>query len=128
MFKKMFISQMLKIKIEKRMKGEIVFRINSLKKADDEYSKYEKFLQQALNKLKGIRKIIVDTQEGLVDVVYDEKVLSEELLLKWVDILKEVGIENYDFIEKTWEENEELVIKTLDKQLDKEMKKIQQRF
>ncbi len=125
MFKKIFISQMLKIKIEKRMKGEIVFRINSLKKADDEYGKYEKFLHQALNKLKGIKKVNVDTKEGLVDVIYDEKVLSEELLLRWVDILKEVGIENYDFIESTWEENEELVVKTLEKRLDEEMKKIQ---
>ncbi|WP_297635317.1 HMA2 domain-containing protein [uncultured Clostridium sp.] len=127
MFKKMFITQMLKIKIEKRFKGRIIFKINSLKKMEDEYVAYEKFLYQALRKLEGIESIDIDTKEGSVDIKYNEKVLKEELLLKWVEILKEVGINNYDFIEEMWEKNEKLVVDKIDKELDEKMKGIRRK-
>lgn len=127
MFKKMFITQMLKIKIEKRFKGRIIFKINSLKKMEDEYVAYEKFLHQALRKLEGIENIDIDTKEGSVDIKYNEKVLKEELLLKWVEILKEVGINNYDFIEEMWEKNEKLVVDKIDKELDEKMKGIRRK-
>ncbi|MGL5649208.1 MAG: hypothetical protein ACRDDY_15305 [Clostridium sp.] len=122
MFKKMMIANLMKIKIYKKEKGKIIFKINGLKKIDEENMQYEKFLHIALKKLNGIEKIVVDFQETTLEINYDDKKVTEGLALAWVEEVKRIGIDNYDLIEKYGTTNLDYVIKKVEGDLDKSIK------
>ncbi|ENZ04009.1 hypothetical protein HMPREF1092_00029 [Clostridium thermobutyricum] len=124
MFKKFIISQLSKIKVASKEKEKIIFKVSSLKLIPAEYKEYERFLFQALEKLKGIKDVKVDMENGKIVVIYDSAIVKEEKVLKWAEIVKKVGINNYDLIEKYGEKNLDFVVKTIEKQLDDELKNI----
>lgn len=124
MFKKMILSQLAKIKVSHSIPGRIRFKVSSLKMVKEECKTYEKFLHQALMKLNGIESVEVNAITGSILVVYDVNKLYEAKVLKWVEIVKSVGIKNYDLIEKYGETNLDYVVKTIEQQLDDALKQI----
>lgn len=122
MFKKMMIANLMKIKILKKEKGKIIFKISGLKKISEENMQYEKFLHIALKKLDGIEKIVANFEEATLEINYDNKKVNEALVLAWVDEVKRIGIENYDFIEKNGMTNLDYVIEKVEGDLDKSIK------
>lgn len=124
MFKKLIISQLSKIKVESKESEKIIFKVSSLKLIPSEYKEYERFLFQALEKLNGVKEVKVDMSNGKIIVNYDSKIVSESKVLIWAEIVKTIGIKNYDLIEKYGEKNLDFVVKTIEGQLDEELKKI----
>ncbi|MGL4874420.1 MAG: heavy-metal-associated domain-containing protein [Clostridium sp.] len=122
MFKKLMIANLMKIKIHKKEKGLIIFKINGLKKISEENMQYEKFLHIALKKLDGIEKIVVDFEETTLEVNYNDKKISEGMVLAWIEEVKRIGIDNYDLIEKYGTTNLDYVIKKVEEDLDKSIK------
>ncbi|MGL4849917.1 MAG: heavy-metal-associated domain-containing protein [Clostridium sp.] len=122
MFKKMMIANLMKIKILKKEKGKIIFKISGLKKISEENMQYEKFLHIALKKLDGIEKIVANFEEATLEINYDDKKVNEALVLAWVEEVKRIGIDNYDFIEKNGMTNLDYVIEKVEGDLDKSIK------
>ncbi|MGL5647582.1 MAG: HMA2 domain-containing protein [Clostridium sp.] len=124
MLKKFIISQIAKIKVVHSIPGRIRFKVNSMKMIPDEYKDYQKFLFEALEKLDGITNVEINLVTGSIIVNYDINKLYEKKVLKWVDTIKSIGINNYDIIEKYGETNLDFVIKTINQQLDEAVKSI----
>lgn len=124
MLKKFIISQIAKIKVSHSIPGRIRFKVNSMKMIPDEYKEYQKFLFEALEKLDGITNVEINLVTGSILVNYDINKLYEKKVLKWVDTIKAVGINNYDVIEKYGDTNLDFVIKTINQQLDEAVKNI----
>lgn len=122
--KKFLISQLMKIKVAHSMPGRIRFKVSSLTMIPEEYRKYEKFIGESIGRLNGITKVDVNNITGSVLVTYDTNLLYEKKILKWVDKIKEIGIGNYELIEKYGESNVDFVIKTIEQQLDEAVKKL----
>ncbi|WP_297639153.1 HMA2 domain-containing protein [uncultured Clostridium sp.] len=124
MLKKFIISQIAKIKVSHSIPGRIRFKVNSMKMIPDEYKEYQKFLFEALEKLDGVTNVEINLVTGSILVNYDINKLYEKKVLKWVDTIKSVGINNYDVIEKYGDTNLDFVIKTINQQLDEAVKNI----
>lgn len=124
MLKKLIISQLSKIKVSHSIPGRIRLKVNSLKMMPKEYMVYEKFLNEALNKLKGITSVEVNNITGSILISYDVSTTYEKKVLRWIEKIKEIGIRNIDLIEKYGETNLEFVVKTINQQLDEELKKL----
>lgn len=122
--KKFLISQLMKIKVAHSMPGRIRFKVSSLTMIPEEYRKYEKFIGESIGRLNGVTKVDVNNITGSVLVTYDTNLLYEKKILKWVDKIKEIGIGNYELIEKYGESNVDFVIKTIEQQLDEAVKKL----
>ncbi len=122
--KKFIIGQLLKIKVSHSIPGRVRLKVSSLKLVPEEYRVYQKFINDALNKLNGIKTVEVNNITGSILVTYDENVLYVTKILRWIDKLKEIGLSNFELIEKYGESNLEYVIKTINQQLDEAVKNI----
>lgn len=122
--KKFIIGQLLKIKVSHSIPGRVRLKVSSLKLVPEEYRIYQKFINDALRKLDGIKTVEVNNITGSILVTYDENILYEKKILRWIDKLKEVGLNNFDLIQKYGESNLDYVIKTINQQLDEAVKNI----
>lgn len=122
--KKIIIGQLMKIKVSHSLPGRVRFKVSSLKMIPEEYKIYEKFIGESLKKLKGVESVETNVVTGSILVTYDENLLYEKKLLAWVDKIKEIGIGNFELIEKYGESNLDFVVKTIEQQLDEAVKKL----
>ncbi|WP_300276030.1 HMA2 domain-containing protein [Peptacetobacter sp.] len=122
MLKKLVISKLMKIKVAHSIPGRIRFKVSTLKDIPEEYMIYEKYLHQALEKLDGIESVEVHRVTGSILVTYNVKKTYEEKILKWVEVIKEIGIKNLDLIEKYGETNTDYVVDIVEQQLDEAIK------
>lgn len=122
--KKIIINQLMKIKVSHSLPGRIRLKVSSLKMVPEEYKVYEKFIGEALKKLKGVQTVNVNSVTGSILITYDTETLYEKKLLSWMDVIKQIGINNYDLIEKYGETNLDFVIKSIEQQLDDAINKL----
>lgn len=122
--KKFLISQLMKIKISHSLPGRVRFKVGTLTMIPEEYKIYLKFINDALKKLNGVETVEVNDTTGSILVTYDTNLLYEKKLIRWIDKIKEIGIGNYELIEKYGESNLDFVIKTIEQQLDEAVKGI----
>lgn len=116
------MNQIIKIKIKEIVKGEIIFEMKCLKMVSKEFEIYEKFLHQALKKLKGITKVYVDMKEGKIAISFNEEEQEASKVIDWVEEVRRIGIKNSDLIASKGKTDLEYVVKTIEKQLDYTLK------
>lgn len=120
--KEKMMNQIIKIKIKEIVKGEIIFEMKCLKMVSKEFEIYEKFLHQALKKLKGITKVYVDMKEGKIAISFNEEEQEASKVIDWVEEVRRIGIKNSDLIASKGKTDLEYVVKTIEKQLDYTLK------
>ena len=116
------IKKLIKIKVYKCLKDEVIIEMKCLKMLSEEHRCYQVFLEQALKKLNGVKGLDVDIVKGLITIKYDSNKQSEENVIKWAYKVKDIGIENFDLIKDQGESNLDSVIKVIEDKLDKELK------
>lgn len=116
------IKKLIKIKVYKCLKNEVIIEMKCLKMLSEEHRCYQVFLEQALKKLNGVKGLDVDIVKGLITIKYDSNKQSEENVIKWAYKVKDIGIENFDLIKDQGESNLDNVIKVIEDKLDKELK------
>ena len=116
------IKKLIKIKVYKCLKNEVIIEMKCLKMISEEHRCYQVFLEQALKKLNGVKGLDVDIVKGLITIKYDSNKQSEENVIKWAYKVKDIGIENFDLIKDQGESNLDNVIKVIEDKLDKELK------
>lgn len=120
--KEKMMNQIIKIKIKEIVKGKIIFEMKCLKMVSKEFEIYEKFLHQALKKLKGITKVYVDMKEGKIAISFNEEEQEASKVIDWVEEVRRIGIKNSDLIASKGKTDLEYVVKTIEKQLDYTLK------
>lgn len=116
------IKKLIKIKVYKCLKNEVIIEMKCLKMLSEEHRCYQVFLEQALKKLNGVDGIDVDIVNGFITINYDSNKQTEENVIKWAYKVKDIGIENFDLIKDQGESNLDNVIKVIEDKLDKELK------
>lgn len=116
------IKKLIKIKVYKCLKDEVIIEMKCLKMLSEEHRCYQVFLEQALTKLNGVKGLDVDIVKGFITIKYDSTKQSEENVIKWAYKVKDIGIENFDLIKDQGESNLDNVIKVIEDKLDKELK------
>lgn len=123
-FKKFIIGQLMKIKVSHSLPGRLRLKVSSLKLIPKEYIVYEKFIDESLKKLDGVTSVEINNLTGSILVIYDVNITYEKKILRWIEKLKEIGINNFELIEKYGESNLDFVIKTINQQLNEAVKKL----
>lgn len=123
-FKKFIIGQLMKIKVSHSLPGRLRLKVSSLKLIPKEYIVYEKFIDESLKKLDGITSVEINNLTGSILVIYDVNITYEKKILRWIEKLKEIGLNNFELIEKYGESNLDFVIKTINQQLNEAVKKL----
>ena len=123
-FKKFIIGQLMKIKVSHSLPGRLRLKVSSLKLIPKEYIVYEKFIDESLKKLDGVTSVEINNLTGSILVIYDVNITYEKKILRWIEKLKEIGLNNFELIEKYGESNIDFVIKTINQQLNEAVKKL----
>lgn len=123
-FKKFIIGQLMKIKVSHSLPGRLRLKVSSLKLIPKEYIIYERFIDESLKKLDGVTSVEINNLTGSILVIYDVNITYEKKILRWIEKLKEIGLNNFELIEKYGESNLDFVIKTINQQLDEAVKKL----
>ena len=123
-FKKFIIGQLMKIKVSHSLPGRLRLKVSSLKLIPKEYIVYEKFIDESLKKLDGVTSVEINNLTGSILVIYDVNITYEKKILRWIEKLKEIGLNNFELIEKYGESNLDFVIKTINQQLNEAVIKL----
>ena len=123
-FKKFIIGQLMKIKVSHSLPGRLRLKVSSLKLIPKEYIVYEKFIDESLKKLDGVTSVEINNLTGSILVIYDVNITYEKKILRWIEKLKEIGLNKFELIEKYGESNLDFVIKTINQQLNEAVKKL----
>ena len=123
-FKKFIIGQLMKIKVSHSLPGRLRLKVSSLKLIPKEYIVYEKFIDESLKKLDGVTSVEINNLTGSILVIYDVNITYEKKILRWIEKLEEIGLNNFELIEKYGESNLDFVIKTINQQLNEAVKKL----
>ena len=123
-FKKFIIGQLMKIKVSHSLPGRLRLKVSSLNLIPKEYIVYEKFIDESLKKLDGVTSVEINNLTGSILVIYDVNITYEKKILRWIEKLKEIGLNNFELIEKYGESNLDFVIKTINQQLNEAVKKL----
>ena len=123
-FKKFIIGQLMKIKVSHSLPGRLRLKVSSLKLIPKEYIVYEKFIDESLKKLDGVTSVEINNLTGSILVIYDVNITYEKKILRWIEKLKDIGLNNFELIEKYGESNLDFVIKTINQQLNEAVKKL----
>ena len=126
-FKKNLIKSMIKIETISNEPGELKLYAKQITDIEDEYKNYEHFVLEAIQMLKGINKVNVDYDRGLVTIMYNESQVSAEEIYRWIDILVDISLDNKEFIKDNWEKNVNLVWAKLRPILEKRVAEVKSR-
>lgn len=106
--KKQFIKSMLRPEVVSNTPGKLQLYVAQIKKVEDEYKIYEIYAENALMLLKGVENLQVDYQKGIMTITYDTKQVSVQRLMKWLQLMIDVGIDYYDELKTYWEKQTEI--------------------
>lgn len=126
-FKKNLIKSMIKIETISNEPGELKLYAKQITDIEDEYKNYEHFVLEAIQMLKGINKVNVDYDRGLVTIMYNESQVSAEEIYRWIDILIDISLDNKEFIKDNWEKDVNLVWAKLRPTLEKRVAEVKSR-
>lgn len=106
--KKQFIKSMLRPEVVSNTPGKLQLYVAQIKKVEDEYKIYEIYAENALMLLKGVENLQVDYQKGIMTITYDTKQVSVQRLMKWIQLMIDVGVDYYDELKTYWEKQTEI--------------------
>lgn len=121
--KEKMMNQIIKIRVQRIEKGQIIFEMKCLKMVSKEFEIYEEFLHKALKKLRGITKVYVDMKGGKIAINFNEDEQDASKVIAWAEEVRRIGIKNSDLIASKGKKDLEYVVKTIEKQLDDALKK-----
>ncbi|MGL4798297.1 MAG: hypothetical protein ACRCWY_02705 [Cellulosilyticaceae bacterium] len=111
--KKQLIKNYLKMQLISNNPGQLAIRIGSLPKLEDKYKSFETNIVQLLKILPGIGDIQTDFNTGDIRIAYNQAALQPQQVIKWVNVVVDVAIDQMNFINKYWETNLDYVMETL---------------
>lgn len=120
--KKQFIKSMINIRVVQNLQGALTLKISNLSKIADQYKGYETEVFELIRLLPGISDIKVDFARELATVYYDDTKLKPQQILKWLNIVIDMTIDQLDFISQYWESNKDYVVETMKTLLQKKLK------
>lgn len=100
--KKQFIKNMIKLEVVENIPDELKLYIAQVRQIEEDYKRHESYAEEAIKTLKGIEKVNVDYDKGVVTIKYDPKIVSVQRVYKWLQRMIDIGLDYYDELKGTW--------------------------
>lgn len=123
-FKKQLIKSFINIRLVSDKPGELIIQTNALAKIGEEVKDYDKQVEALALLLDGIQEVTADYRTNRITIKYDPSKLTNRKVLKWLEIMIDVGIDNLEIIQKYGEDNPDYVINILENALMQKIKDI----
>ena len=118
------IKNFAKFKVVHSIPGRIRLKINNALKIPKEAAMYDKYVIEGIKILDGIDNIEFNYMTGSVLITYNPNKLSEEIVIKWINHVLNIVLENINFIHEFGEDNIDYVVSTLEKKLKETLSKV----
>ena len=118
------IKNFAKFKVVHSIPGRIRLKINNASKIPKEATMYDKYVIEGIKILDGIDNIEFNYMTGSVLITYNPNKLSEEIVIKWINHVLNIVLENINFIQEFGEDNIDYVVSTLEKKLKETLSKV----
>ena len=118
------IKNFAKFKVVHSIPGRIRLKINNASKIPKEATMYDKYVIEGIKILDGIDNIEFNYMTGSVLITYNPNKLSEEIVIKWINHVLNIVLENINFIHEFGEDNIDYVVSTLEKKLKETLSKV----
>ena len=118
------IKNFTKFKVVHSIPGRIRLKINNASKIPKEAAMYDKYVIEGIKILDGIDNIEFNYMTGSVLITYNPNKLSEEIVIKWINHVLNIVLENINFIHEFGEDNIDYVVRTLEKKLKETLSKV----
>ena len=118
------IKNFTKFKVVHSIPGRIRLKINNASKIPKEAAMYDKYVIEGIKILDGIDNIEFNYMTGSVLITYNPNKLSEEIVIKWINHVLNIVLENINFIHEFGEDNIDYVVSTLVKKLKETLSKV----
>ena len=116
-FKGYIIKHFAKFKVAHSIPGRIRLKVNNAAKIPVEAREYDKYVIQGMKILDGIEDIEFNYLTGSVLINYDTNVVYEEKIIKWINSVLEIVLQNMKLIQEYGETNIDYVVNTLQQKL-----------
>ncbi|GAA0781566.1 HMA2 domain-containing protein [Hathewaya limosa] len=123
-FKAYIVKHFAKVKVVHSIPGRLRLKVPTSVKVPEEFREYDKFVIEGVKNLDGITNISFNYIIGTILVNYDTEKVYEEKVLRWINKVVEITVDNLKFIQQYGETNLEYVINTLNQKLKEEVKKL----
>lgn len=118
------IKNFTKFKVVHSIPGRIRLKINNASKIPKEAAMYDKYVIEGIKILDGIDNIEFNYMTGSVLITYNLNKLSEKIVIKWINHVLNIVLENINFIQEFGEDNIDYVVSTLEKKLKETLSKV----
>lgn len=118
------IKHFIKFKVAHSIPGRLRLKVSNASKIPQEAKQYDKYVVQGLKMLEGIKDVEFNYVTGSVVINYDTKKTYEEKIVKWINKVIEIVLEDLKMIEENGQDNLEFVIDTLEQKLNEAIKTI----
>ena len=116
-FKGYIIKHFAKFKVVHSIPGRIRLKVNNATKIPPEAREYDKYVIQGIKILNGIENIEFNYLTGSVLINYDINVVYEEKIIKWLNNVLDIVLQNMKLIQEYGETNIDYVVNTLEQKL-----------
>ena len=116
------IKHFIKFKVVHSIPGRLRLKVSNASKIPQEAKDYDKYVIQGLKMLDGIKDVEFNYITGSVVITYDTKKTYEEKIIKWINKVIDIVLENFKLIEENGQNNVEFVIDTLEQKLNEAIK------
>lgn len=116
------IKHFIKFKVAHSIPGRLRLKVSNASKIPQEAKQYDKYVVQGLKMLEGIKDVEFNYVTGSVVINYDTKKTYEEKIVKWINKVIEIVLEDLKLIEENGQDNLEFVIDTLEQKLNEAIK------
>ncbi len=98
--KKQLIKSFIKLSVIENKPNILKIRINKLEDIAPEYRIYKGDIIEAIKLLQGIEDVAVHFDEGTITIGYDSQKLTPQTIFYWLQIIIDVGLDHFEFIEQ----------------------------
>lgn len=118
------IRSLVKYKVVHSTPGRLRLKVKHVSKIPAQAKLYDKYVVDGVKIIGGIKNIEFNYITGSILIEYDTTQVYEEKILKWIDKVIDVAIEERKIIEKYSQSNLDYVMNTLEQKLKDEVKHI----
>lgn len=122
--KKQLIKNYLKMQLISNDVGKLQIRIGNLPQLDEKYKMFQENVIQLIKILPGIGNIDTNFKTGDVVINYNPSMLQPQQVIKWINVVIDVAIDQMKFISTYWESDLPYVMRELTSILKKKAETI----
>lgn len=121
---KMVLKKFLEFKVTRSIPGRMRLKSKAPEMVYKQVEEYEDYLKRAILLLDGINDVEFNFHIGTALILYDTTKIYEAKILKWINKIIEIGVENQENIMEYSSNNIKYLEALLEQQLKEEVKKL----